>query len=110
MHIPFDIKRTYHIYDVPGGSERGAHAHRGLRQFIMAMSGSFDVTLDNGSRSETFQLNRSYYGIYVPPMHWRVIDNFSSGAVCLVLASEHYDEADYIRDYEEFLREVRDQG
>lgn len=110
MHIPFDIKRTYHIYDVPGGSERGAHAHRRLRQFIMAMSGSFDVKLDNGSGSETFQLNRSYYGIYVPPMHWRVIDNFSSGAVCLVLASEHYDEADYIRDYDEFLREVRDQG
>lgn len=101
-HIPFNIKRTYHIYDVPGGSERGAHAHKGLEQFIVAMSGSFDVNLDNGREQMTFHLNRSYYGLYVPPMHWRVIDNFSSGAVCLVLASETYSEDDYIRDYEEF--------
>lgn len=102
-HIPFDIKRTYHIYDVPGGSERGAHAHRGLRQLILAMSGSFDVNLDNGVANYKFHLNRSYYGLYVPPMHWRVIDNFSSGAVCLVLASERYEEADYIRDYDQFV-------
>lgn len=105
-HIPFPIRRTYHIYDVPGGSERGAHAHRRLHQFIMAMSGSFDVNLDSGSERFTFGLNRSYYGVYVPPMHWRVINNFSSGAVCMVLASEHYDETDYIRDYGLFLREV----
>lgn len=106
-HIPFRIKRTYHIYDVPGGSERGAHAHQGLHQFILAMSGSFDVNLDDGRNRMTFHLNRSYYGLYVPPMHWRVINNFSSGAVCLVLASEHYDESDYIRDYEVFLRTSR---
>ena len=105
-HIPFEIKRTYHIYDVPGGSERGAHGHRHLHQFIMAMSGSFDVNLDNGFTRMKFQLNRSHYGLYVPPMHWRVINNFSSGAVCLVLASEHYQESDYIRDYELFQQEV----
>jgi hypothetical protein len=102
-HTPFDIKRTYHLYDVPGGSERGGHAHRRLEQLIIAMSGSFDITLTNGTDSQTFHLNRSYYGLYVPPMHWRVIDNFSSGAVCLVLASDHYDESDYYRTLPEFL-------
>lgn len=102
-HIPFDIKRVYYLYDVPGGSERGAHAHRTLHQFIVAMSGSFDVVLDDGREKKRFHLNRSHYGLYVCPMMWRLLDNFSSGAVCLVLASDVYNEYDYIREYEEFL-------
>lgn len=103
-HIPFEIKRVYYIYDVPGGSERGAHGHRALQQLIVAMSGSFDITLDDGRVKRSFHMNRSYYGLYVPPMMWREIDNFSSGAVCMVLASDYYDEADYFRDYEQFLK------
>jgi hypothetical protein len=103
-HVPFDIKRVYYLYDVPGGSDRGAHAHRALHQFIVAMSGSFDVVLYDGDRERRFHLNRSYYGLYVCPMIWRYLDNFSSGAVCMVLASEHYDEADYIRDRDVFVR------
>lgn len=103
-HIPFEIKRVYYLYDVPGGSDRGSHAHKSLHQFIVAMSGSFDVVLDDGREKRRFHLNRSYYGLYVCPMMWRYLDNFSSGAVCMVLASDYYDEADYIRDYEEFLR------
>jgi hypothetical protein len=106
-HIPFDIKRVYYIYDVPGGSERGAHGHRLLRQFIVAMSGSFDVVLNDGFEEKRFHLNRSYYGLYVSPMMWRYLDNFSSGAVCMVLASEYYDEADYFREYAPFLEEAR---
>jgi len=106
-HIPFDIRRTYHLYDVPGGSVRGGHAHRKLHQFIVAMSGSFDVLLKDGSTERRFPLNRSHFGLYLCPMIWREIDNFSSGAVCMVLASEYYDEADYIRDYDEYLRAVQ---
>ena len=106
-HIPFDIKRVYYLYDVPGGSDRGAHGHRDLRQFIVAMSGSFDVILDDGQRQRRHHLNRSYYGLYVCPMMWRYLDNFSSGAVCMVLASEFYDEADYFRDYATFLEAAR---
>jgi len=102
-HIPFDIKRVYYLYDVPGGSDRGSHAHKNLHQFIVAMSGSFDVVLNDGMKKKRFNLNRSYYGLYVCPMMWRDLDNFSSGAVCMVLASEHYNEKDYIRNYEEFL-------
>jgi len=102
-HIPFDIKRVYYLYDVPGGSDRGAHAHKNLHQFVIAMSGSFDLVLDDGDRQRRFHLNRSYYGLYVCPMMWRILDNFSSGAVCMVLASERYDEGDYIRDYSEFI-------
>lgn len=102
-HVPFDIKRVYYLYDVPGGSDRGSHAHRHLHQFIVAMSGSFDVILDDGESSNRFHLNRSYYGLYVCPMMWRYLDNFSSGAVCMVLASDYYDESDYIRDYSEFV-------
>lgn len=104
QHIPFEIKRVYYLYDVPGGSDRGSHAHKNLHQFIVAMSGSFDVVLDDGNGKKRFHLNRSYYGLYVCPMMWRDLDNFSSGAVCMVLASEHYDEADYIRDYDQFIR------
>lgn len=105
-HIPFDIKRVYYLYDVPGGSHRGAHAHRDLHQFMIAMSGSFDVTLTDGHEEKTFHLNRSYFGLYICPMMWRYLDNFSSGAVCMVMASARYDEGDYIRDYDTFLQEV----
>lgn len=106
-HVPFDIKRTYYLYDVPGGSARAAHGHKTLYQLMIAMSGSFDVTLDDGFKKKLFHLNRSYYGLYIPPMMWRDLDNFSSGAVCMVLASEYYDEEDYFRKYEEFLQAVK---
>ena len=102
--IPFSIKRVYYLYDVPGGSERGGHAHKTLHQLIVAMSGSFDVILDDGENKKRFHLNRSYMGLYVCPMMWRELDNFSSGSVCMVLASNHYDENDYYRNYGEFLR------
>lgn len=105
-HIPFDIKRVYYLYDVPGGSERGEHAHKTLHQFVICTSGSFDLLLRDGDHEQRFHLNRSYFGIYVCPMMWRMLDNFSSGAVCMVLASEKYDETDYIRDWNEFLIEV----
>jgi hypothetical protein len=106
-HVPFAIERVYYLYDVPGGAERGGHAHLGLHQLIIAMSGSFDVVLDDGHATRRFHLNRSYYGLYVCPMIWRELDNFSSGSVCLVLASNRYDEADYIRDHGEFLARLR---
>lgn len=102
-HIPFDIKRTYYLYDVPGGATRAAHGHKNLHQLMISMSGSFDVTLDDGSEKKVFHLNRSYYGLYIPAMMWRDLDNFSSGAVCMVLASDFYDESDYFRDYDDFL-------
>lgn len=105
-HIPFDIKRVYYLYDVPGGSERGGHAHKGLHQLIIAMSGSFDIHINDGGQTKTFHLNRSYNGLYICPMIWREIDNFSSGAVCMVLASNFYDEADYYRDYDEFVADI----
>ncbi len=107
-HIPFDIKRVYYLYDIPGGSDRGTHAHKTLHQFIIAISGSFDVELDDGIIKKRFHLNRSYYGLYVCPMMWRLLDNFSSGSVCLVLASGIYDEFDYIRDYNVFIQETRE--
>ncbi|MBU1364661.1 MAG: FdtA/QdtA family cupin domain-containing protein [Gammaproteobacteria bacterium] len=103
VHIPFDIQRVYYLYDVPGGSERGGHAHKELQQLIVAMSGSFDVLLDDGRKKKRYHLNRSYSGLYVCPMIWRELDNFSSGSVCMVLASSHYDESDYFRDYQQFL-------
>ena len=103
-HIPFEIKRVYYLYDVPGGAERGGHAHKDLHQLIIAMSGSFDVVLNDGTQQKRFHLNRSYSGIYICPMIWRELDNFSSGSVCMVLASNFYDEADYYRNYEEFVR------
>ena len=96
-HIPFAIQRVYYLYDVPGGAERGGHAHRELQQLIIAMSGSFDVVLDDGYQKQRFHLNRSYQGLYVRTLIWRELDNFSSGSVCLVLASNRYDEADYCR-------------
>jgi dTDP-4-dehydrorhamnose 3,5-epimerase-like enzyme len=103
-HIPFDIARVYYLYDVPGGAERGGHAHKALHQLIIAMSGSFDVVLDDGRDQRRVHLNRSYQGLYVCPMIWRELDNFSSGSVCMVLASNHYDEADYYRDHGDFMR------
>ncbi|MDS4018976.1 MAG: FdtA/QdtA family cupin domain-containing protein [Candidatus Competibacter sp.] len=108
-HVPFEIKRVYYLYDVPGGAERGGHAHRELEQLIIAMSGSFDVVLDDGHIRQRFHLNRSYYGLYIRTMVWREIDNFSSGSVCMVLASNYYDEADYYREYRDFLAAVKDE-
>jgi dTDP-4-dehydrorhamnose 3,5-epimerase-like enzyme len=105
-HIPFDIRRVYYLYDVPGGAERGGHAHKELQQLIIAMSGSFDVVVDDGKKKKRFHLNRSYYGLYLPTMVWRELDNFSSGSVCMVLASNRYDESDYYRDYKKFLQAV----
>jgi dTDP-4-dehydrorhamnose 3,5-epimerase-like enzyme len=105
-HVPFEIKRVYYLYDVPGGAERGGHAHKNLRQLIVAMSGSFDVHLDDGRAKKVVHLNRSYNGLFVCPMTWREISNFSSGAVCLVLASNFYDDDDYYRDYAQFQTDV----
>lgn len=105
-HVPFEIQRVYYLYDVPGGAERGGHAHKELQQLIIAMSGSFDVVIDDGKERRRHHLNRSYYGLYLPPMTWRELDNFSSGSVCMVLASLPFDEADYYRDYETFRRIV----
>jgi len=109
-HVPFEIERVYYLYDVPGGAERGGHAHKELQQLIIAMSGSFDVIVDDGKDRKRFHLNRSYYGLYVCPMIWRELDNFSSGSVCMVLASTLYDEADYFRNYDEFLAAARGGG
>ena len=106
-HIPFAIQRVYYLYDVPGGAERGGHAHKALHQLIIAMSGSFDVHLDDGHSKKTVHMNRSYNGLYVCPMIWREIDNFSSGAVCMVLASNYYDELDYYRKYNQFINDVQ---
>jgi dTDP-4-dehydrorhamnose 3,5-epimerase-like enzyme len=105
-HTPFDIKRVYYLYDVPGGAARGGHAHKKVQEFVIAISGSFDVLLDDGLEKKRFHLNRSYLGLLLPIMTWREIDNFSSGSVCIVLASEVFNEADYIRDYSEFMLEV----
>ena len=106
-HVPFDVRRVYYLYDIPGGEDRGGHAHRALHQLIIAMSGSFDIHLDDGRAKKIVHMNRSYYGLYICPMIWREIDNFSSGAVCMALASELYDEADYYRDYDQFIRDAR---
>jgi hypothetical protein len=102
-HIPFEIKRVFYLYDVPGGATRGGHAHRALHQVLIAMSGSFTVTVDDGRRRKKFPLNRSYFGLYMPPLIWREIDDFSSGSVCLAVVSDFFSEADYYRTYEEFL-------
>ncbi len=101
--VPFEVKRIYYLYDVPGGESRGGHAHKELRQLVVAASGSFDVTLDDGEVKRTFSLNRPYQGLLVVPGIWRELTNFSSGSVCLVLASMEYEESDYIREYEEFI-------
>src|SRR4051812_14666558 len=108
-HVPFEIKRVYYLYDVPGGADRGGHAHKELHQLLIAIAGSFDVIVDDGSYKHRFQLNRSYFGLYLPPMTWRELENFSSGSVCLVLASAPYDEADYHRCYQTYLAALRAQ-
>ncbi|HZI20735.1 MAG TPA: FdtA/QdtA family cupin domain-containing protein [Pyrinomonadaceae bacterium] len=106
-HVPFEIRRVYYLYDVPGGATRAGHGHRRLQQLMIAMSGSFDVVLDDGNEKRRIHLNRPYYGLYIAPMIWRELENFSSGSVCTVLASDYYDESDYFYDYEEFTRAVR---
>ena len=106
-HIPFVIKRTYWIYDVPGGENRGGHAYRKNEEFIVSLSGAFDVILTDGSKKVSFQLNRSYYGLYVPKGWWREMENFSTNSFCLILSSTKYDPNDYVRDYDEFLKMKR---
>lgn len=103
QQVPFAIKRIYYLYDIPGGESRAAHGHRELEQLIVAASGSFDITIDDGKNKKTIQLNRPYIGLHIKPGIWRDISNFSSGAICLVLASELYSEADYLRDYADFI-------
>jgi len=105
-HIPFDIKRVYWIYDVPGGEVRGGHAYKKNKEFIIALSGSFDIIIKDGNKRKKFSLNRSYYGLYVPHMLWRSLENFSTNALCLILASEKYNEKDYIRNWDEFKKIV----
>jgi hypothetical protein len=107
IHIPFDIERVYYLYDVPGGSARAGHGHVELQQLIIAMSGSFDVIVDDGYERKKFHLNRSYYGLYIPKLMWREVENFSSGGVCLVMASTKFDKSDYHYDYDEFAAVVR---
>jgi len=108
VHLPFRLRRVYYLYDVPGGSERGGHAHKNLYQLIVAASGSFDVFLDDGRNKKVVYLNRPYYGLMIVPGIWREIVNFSSGAICLVLASDKYNVADYLRDYNEFKQYKND--
>ena len=103
-HIPFVIRRTYWVYDVPGGEARGGHAYRENEEFIISLSGSFDVTLDDGKKKRTFTLNRSYYGLYVPKGLWREMENFSTNSLALILSSTDYDAGDYVRVYDEFLK------
>lgn len=107
-NIPFEAKRIFYLYDIPGGESRGAHAHKECHQFIVAASGSFEVVLDDGKNKRTVTLNRPYFGLHIPPGIWAAEQGFSSGAVCLVLASHRYDEADYIRDYDDFLKYKND--
>ena len=102
--IPFEIKRTYLIYDVPGGQVRGGHAYKSLHEFIIALSGSFDIVLDDGKDKRVISLNRSYKGLYVPNMIWKNLENFSTNAVCMILASDFYNENDYLRDYDEYKK------
>lgn len=102
-HIPFEIERIYYLYDVPGGAVRGGHAHKKLQQLVISVMGAFDVLLDDGYRKKVVHLDRAYFGLFIPNMIWRELENFSSGGICLVLASLPYDESDYYRNYDEFL-------
>jgi dTDP-4-dehydrorhamnose 3,5-epimerase-like enzyme len=106
-HVPFAIQRVYYLYDVPGGATRAGHGHKTLEQLMIAMSGSFDIELDDGHSKRKYHLNRSYFGLYIPSMVWRDINNFSSGSVCMVLASDYFKESDYYRDYDEFVSAAR---
>ena len=103
LDIPFNIKRIFYLYDIPGGKDRGAHAHKKCHQFLIAGSGSFDVFLDDGKEKKTIKLNRPNYGLYIPPMIWAAEKNFSSGSICLVLTSEKFNEDDYLRNYNQYL-------
>ena len=103
-HIPFEIKRTYWIYDVPGGEDRGGHAFKDNQEVVIALSGAFDVVVDDGANKKSFTLNRSYYGLYIPKGLWRTMENFSTNSLALEFGSEHYSAADYVRDYEQFLK------
>ena len=105
-HIPFSIERVYYLYDVPGGESRASHAHKSLHQLFIALFGSFDIVLKDGFRTKKFSLNRSYVGLYVPPMIWRTLVNFSSGSVCMVLASQKYDESDYFRNWSDYSKAI----
>ena len=105
-HVPFDIARAYWVYDVPGGEERGGHSHHVAEELIIATGGSFNVNLFDGYETKTYTLNRPFEGLYVPPGYWRTLDNFASGSVCMVLTSTPYDEADYVRDYDDFMELV----
>lgn len=107
VHIPFKVERSYWIYDVPGGQIRGGHAYSELQEFIIALSGSFDVVVDDGKTKKTISLNRSYYGLYVPPMIWRSLENFSTNSLCLILSSAPYSEKLYIRNYNDFLNQIK---
>ena len=104
VELPFDLQRTFYIYDVPDGAERGGHSHYTCHEFIIAISGSFDVTVDDGTEQRNYTLNRPYQGLLVVPGIWRTLQNFSSGSVCLALASHHFDENDYVREYDDFLK------
>lgn len=109
-HIPFALNRLFYLYDVPGGATRAGHALKTCHQFLIATSGSFDVSVNDGAEKEVIQLNRSHYGLYIPPMIWREVGNFSSNSICMVLASEFYSENDYYREYPDFLTGVRERG
>ncbi len=106
-HVPFDIKRVYWVYDVPGGEHRGGHAHKECKELLVAVSGSFTVTLDDGKEKHTYLLNHPYQGLFIDTNTWRTLDDFSSGAVCLVIASEKFEEEDYIREYDDFKEYVK---
>jgi len=109
-HIPFELKRIFYLYDVPGGATRAGHALKTCHQFLIASSGSFDVVVDDGRQQHRHNLTRSYYGLYIPPLIWREIDNFSSNSICTALASEYYSEDDYYREYEHFVNAVKENG
>lgn len=106
-HVPFRVQRVFYLYDVPGGAERGGHALKTCHQFLVAVSGSFDVLLDNGTEKKTVHLDRPYFGLHIPPLVWREMSNFSSGSVCLALASEHYDAQDYYREYSQYMEHLK---
>jgi dTDP-4-dehydrorhamnose 3,5-epimerase-like enzyme len=108
-HIPFSFRRVYYLYDVPAGAIRGGHAHKKLEQFVIAASGSFTVVIDDGKKRQKFFLNRPHYGLYIPRMVWRELEDFSSGSICVVLASEEYEESDYYRSYKRFLKALKEQ-
>jgi hypothetical protein len=106
-HIPFEIKRVYYVYDIPGGESRGGHAHKDSLEFIVSLMGSFDVLINDGTRQKTVTLNRAYFGLYVPNLIWRELFNFSSGAICFVITSSLFSEGDYIRDYNDFVKQIK---